>query len=138
MEGLMKNFYLFILAVTILLVSQSFNTSAEQKIKTGDIVFAEWVVNGWYHGTAGNQCSDGGFMILFDDGDTKCCDTTRIVPDKIPVKSNVTVGASVIAQWSDGRFYPGTVVNIIDDAYSINFDDGDKSEVNLSQIRLRN
>ena len=130
-----KKFFTF-LAALMLSVTFTADISASEEISPGDIVFAEWAVNGWYHGTVGDVCGDGSFMIFFDDGDTRCCPVRIIVKDVIPAKTGVLPGKRVLAQWSDGKFYPGTVGVISGDTFNINFDDGDKGKVTLDQIRL--
>ncbi len=45
------------------LASAAFPAFAQQ---TGDIVWAEWQTNGWYHGTVGEPCG-AGFTVNFDD-----------------------------------------------------------------------
>ena len=104
--------------------------------KVGDPVFAEWVANGWYHGKIDKKC-EAGWHIAFDDGDQKCCTPQQIVLDMVPNAAKVKVGSKVLAQWSDMRFYPGTVKTVSGGNYAIQFDDGDQATVNLSQIRLR-
>ncbi len=101
----------------------------------GTPVFAEWMENDWYHGRIDGQCSDG-YMILFDDGDTKCCRVTEIVADVIPVSYDIEEGTPVLAQWNDGRFFPGVAVSGKDGKYNINYFDGDTSVVFLEQIRV--
>jgi len=133
----MNRFYLVILLSAFLIIPSINKLSAESKIKSGDIVFAEWSVNGWYHGTVGEECDAGSFMIFFDDSDTKCCQISNIVKDVVPQQSNVLPGVKVLAQWTDGKFYPGTVSVINNGTIYINFDDGDKRQVTLDQIRLR-
>lgn len=133
----MKNTLLDLLASFIMLLTFTTGISASSEISTGDIVFAEWQTNGWYHGTVEDICGEDSFMIFYDDGDTKCCPAGIIVKDVIPPKTSVLPGKRVLAQWSDGRYYPGTVSVISGDTFNINFDDGDKGKVTLDQIRLR-
>lgn len=109
---------------------------AASAVKSGDTVFAEWVKNGWYHGTVGDRCNGTGYMINFDDGDVKCCTPDKIVRDTVPAKTDVLPGKRVLAQWSDGRYYPGKVSVISDGKFNIDFDDGDKGTVDLAQVRL--
>lgn len=104
--------------------------------KVGDPVFAEWTTNGWYHGKIDKQC-EAGWHIAFDDGDQKCCTPQQIVLDIVPKAAKVKVGAKVLAQWSNMRYYPGTVKAITGGNYAIHYDDGDEGTVQLSQIRLR-
>jgi len=133
----MKKFFLPVLAALCLIISGSTISSGASTFNQGDIVFAEWVVNGWYHGTVGDECGDGSYMILFDDGDTKCCNAGLIVKDVIPSASNALPGKEVLALWSDGKYYPGTIGVISDGYYYIRFNDGDKGKVTLDQLRLR-
>ena len=105
-------------------------------LKVGDPVFAEWTTNGWYHGKITKTC-EVGWHILFDDGDQKCCTPAQVVKDIVPTAAQVKVGTKVLAQWSNGRFYPGTVSAISGGNYSIHFDDGDNATVTLAQIRVR-
>ena len=109
--------------------------SAQTKYKADTVVYAEWVKNGWYHGKIGAECEKG-FTINFDDGDVKCCTEKEIVADVVPGAAEVKTGSKVLAQWSDGKFYPGKVAKIEGDNYSINFDDGDKGNVTIDKIRL--
>ncbi len=109
--------------------------SAQTKYAAETVVFAEWAKNGWYHGKTGAEC-ERGFTINFDDGDVKCCTEKEIVADVVPDASDVKAGSKVLAQWSDGRFYPGKVEKIDGDNYSINFDDGDKGKVTINKLRL--
>jgi len=104
--------------------------------KIGDAVYAEWTPNGWYHGKIDKICS-AGWHIQFDDGDQKCCTLSQIVKDVVPPKSKVKVGSKVLAQWSNGRFYPGKVKAIAGNVYTIAFNDGDTGTATLAQIRLR-
>jgi hypothetical protein len=103
----------------------------------GDVVWAEWTSNGWYHGKVDKTC-DAGWHVQFDDGDQKCCTGAQIVKDVPPDPSKVKVGSKVLAQWTNQKYYPGKVAAIAGGDYSINFDDGDKGKVKISQIRLKN
>jgi DNA repair Crb2-like protein len=108
---------------------------AQSALPTGTVVFAEWGENSWYHGTVAETCADG-YLIVYDDGDTKCCTLAEIVLDAIPDLSEVDVESRVLAQWGRGQFYPGSVSAISDGEYVIAYDDGDRSTVSLAQIRL--
>lgn len=46
-----------------------------------------------------------------------------------------TNGDRCLGQWSDGYWYPATVVEAGEDAYSVAFDDGDSATLSDSQIR---
>ncbi len=132
----MKRIVVFSLAVLIgLTVAYAF-AAGGGGYKVGDAVFAEWVTNGWYHGKIAKTC-DAGWHIAFDDGDQKCCSLTQIVKDAVPAANKVKVGKKVLAQWSNGRYYPGRVTAIAGGSYTIKFDDGDQGAVTLNQIRLR-
>ena len=109
---------------------------AATNFAVGQAVYAEWTPNGWYHGKIDVSCATG-WHIAFDDGDQKCCTPQQIVLDVVPKPAAVKVGAKVLAQWTNQRFYPGKVSAINGDNYSITFDDGDKGTVKIAQIRLR-
>ncbi|PKL18894.1 MAG: hypothetical protein CVV49_03830 [Spirochaetae bacterium HGW-Spirochaetae-5] len=137
MEEFMKKYILTAAAAGLLILSLSSISWSGSNIRPGDTVYAQWTVNGWYHGTVGDVCGAGSYMVYFDDGDTKCCNTGIIVKDVIPPKTGVLPGKAVLAEWTDGNYYPGKVSVINNDLYSIDFDDGDKRKVTLEQIRLR-
>jgi hypothetical protein len=126
---------IFVVAAATILVAGS--AIAAGALKAGDVVFAEWVSNGWYHGKIDKKC-EAGWHIKFDDGDQKCCTPAQVVMDVVPDKAKVKVGSAVLAQWTNQKYYPGKVTAIAADKYSIGFNDGDKGQVVLAQIRLVN
>jgi hypothetical protein len=129
----MYNKRTFILAGFLLV--PVFLVMAQSALPNGTVVFAEWSENSWYRGTIAEMCADG-YLITYDDGDTKCCTLAEIVLDAIPDYSEVDVESRVLAQWDMGQFYPGTVSSLSDGKYVVTYDDGDRSTVSLSQIRL--
>jgi hypothetical protein len=143
-EGLMKEKKFLITAAVFfsflalnLVFSGAQNTLFSQTAaKKGDIVWAEWKPNAWYHGKVADKC-DMGWMIHFDDGDKKCCHPSKVVVDIPPPAKSVKKGSSVLAEWTDSRYYPGVVADISQGTYMIHFDDGDKRAVPLQLIRLR-
>jgi hypothetical protein len=134
-RGLTMRKMVFISVVILLGLAATYAIAAGT-LKVGDVVYAEWTSNGWYHGKIDKACQ-GGWHIAYDDGDQKCCTPAQIAKDVVPPANKVTVGAAVLAQWSDQKYYPGTVSAIAGGDYSINFNDGDKGKVKLAQIRLR-
>lgn len=126
---------MFLLLITFAVLTGI--ATAQSKFTPDTVVYAEWVKNGWYHGKIGAECEKG-FTINFDDGDVKCCTEKEIVADVVPDSAAVKQGSRVLAQWSDGKFYPGTVSGIESGEYSINFDDGDKGKVTIDKLRLFN
>ncbi|MBT3276109.1 MAG: hypothetical protein HN368_23375 [Spirochaetales bacterium] len=110
--------------------------SGEQTIPNETVVYAEWSSNSWYRGKISSSCPEG-YLVLFDDGAEKCCTQWEIVLDESPEKDEAQVNTAVLAEWSNGRFYPGIIAAISEDEYKIQYDDGDISVVKLSQLRLR-
>lgn len=110
--------------------------AAKTKLTAGLAVWAEWKPNAWYHGTIAESCSDGWF-VHFDDGDKKCCAAAEIAADTIPDAGDVRKGTKVVAEWTDMRYYPGKISAVSGASYSIQFEDGDKRDVELGKIRLR-
>src|SRR5262249_32093987 len=110
--------------------------SAQDAPKVGDIVWAEWDNNAWYHGKIAKK-TDKGFHIEFDDGDESDVQESQIAIDKEPATKDVKKGTRVLAKWSDDRFYPGKVGEVKEDGtYHIEFDDGDKGDAALKDVRL--
>lgn len=133
-----SSFYVSLILFSLLVfgIIGSFNISyGDQVLKTGTVVWAEWTPNAWYHGKIASGC-DNGYNINFDDGDKKCCTIQQIAVDIAPSKNSVSSGTKVLAKWSNGKFYPGTVNSVSEGSYTIHFDDGDKGSVDISQIRL--
>ena len=108
-----------------------------QPPQVGDVVWAQWKPNAWYHGKV-TEKNPPGFRVAFDDGDQAVLSPSLIVVDKVSSAALVRVGIRVLAQWTDGRYYPGTVANVSEKGeFRIWFDDGDRRTVAVAQIRLR-
>lgn len=45
------------------------------------------------------------------------------------------VGDRVLARWSDGHMYPGTIKSVTDDTCEVLFDDGDVSRIHVTQVK---
>ena len=52
------------------------------------------------------------------------------------VKGHLAVGSRVLARWSDGTYYPGSIARIVGRALYIHYDDGDERWVPLSGIAV--
>jgi len=124
------------LAVVALLALVS-PSHAQDTPRVGDVVYAQWQPNDWYHGKIGAKTAKG-FRIDFDDGDKKVVASEEIAIDKAPARREVKEESRVVAKWpDDGRFYPGKVGRIRDDGkFHINFDDGGEANVVLQDIRF--
>ncbi len=110
-------------------------SSAAPAAKVGDTVWAQWKANAWYHGKVAKKC-DVGFHVVFDDGDKADVAPSLIIVDRAPAADKVKVGVRVLALWTDGRMYPGTVIAIEEGKYRIKFDDGDGRAVARNNLRL--
>jgi len=122
------------LALFVLLAAAS-SAAAQEKAKAGDVVWAEWKPNAWYHGKVAKV--DGkDIHIAFDDGDKAVVDASKVAQDRAPKKDTVKVGTRVLAKFKQTRFYPGKVVKIDIGNYDIQFDDGDVDTVALDDLRL--
>ena len=111
-------------------------TQAQAPLKAGDMVWAEWRPNSWYHGKIAKV--DGKkYHIAFDDGDKATVEATKIALDKVPNRDKVAVqNVRVLAKFKGTKFFPGKVAGFADDNFDIQFDDGDKDTVNLKDLRL--
>jgi ribosome maturation factor RimP len=129
MKGVVSCLALFVLLVAATAVT------AQEKAKAGDVVWAEWKPNAWYHGKIAKV--DGkDFHIAFDDGDKAIVDASKIALDRVPKKDLVKVDTRVLAKFKQTRFYPGKIAKIDGDRYDIKFDDGDVDNVTLDDLRL--
>lgn len=109
---------------------------ARDTLKEGDVVWAEWQTNAWFHGKIGKK-TDKGYQINFDDGDVADVEVGQIALDKEPAKQDLKEGVRVLAKWSDDKFYPGKIAEVKNDGtYRIDFDDGDTGDAGLKDIRL--
>ena len=108
---------------------------AEDELEPGTVVFGEWFENQWYNGTIQEACT-GGYRVLAETGEEKCIPISKIILDVVPDAEEVTVGSRVLAQWGGGLFYPGEVSAIRGESYDIQYDDGDRSTVDRTKIRL--
>jgi hypothetical protein len=109
--------------------------AAQEKAKAGDVVWAEWKPNAWFHGKIAKV--DGkDLYIAFDDGDKATVDASKIALDRAPKKDLVKVETRVLAKFKKGGFYPGKITKIDGDHYDIKFDDGDVDTVTLDDLRL--
>jgi hypothetical protein len=124
------------LAVVALLALVS-PSQAQDTPRVGDVVYAQWEPNDWYHGKIVGKNAKG-FRIEFDDGDKKVVASDEIAIDKAPPRREVKEGSRVVAKWADdGRFYPGKVGRIRNDGkFHVNFDDGDQANVELQDVRF--
>src|SRR5262245_52117794 len=109
--------------------------AAQEKAKAGDVVWAEWKPNAWFHGKVAKV--DGkDIHIAFDDGDKAAVDASRVALDRAPKKDTVKVDTRVLAKFMKGGFYPGKIAKFVGDRYDIQFDDGDVDSVALDDLRL--
>lgn len=109
-----------------------------QELKSGDSVWAQWKPNDWHHGKIGEKTSLG-FMVAFDDGDKADLPTALIVFDRPAQDEQLRIGARVLARWTDGRYYPGTVTARTSGSdCAIRFDDGATLTVSPLNLRLLN
>jgi hypothetical protein len=109
---------------------------AADTFKEGDVVWAEWEPNAWFRGKIAKK-TDKGYQVNFDDGDVADVEVTKITFDKEPKKENLKVGVRVLAKWSDDLFYPGKIAEVkADGNYAIDFEDGDKGDAALKDIRV--
>ena len=105
--------------------------SSAQAVEVGDTVLAFFEpANAYFIGTAVEK-ADGGFRIVFEDGDT------AIVPAGKIRKKDIKVGTAVIAKWTDGKYYPGKVAKVVGRAFYIHYDDGDKGWAPWSWVGVK-
>src|SRR5262249_22942442 len=78
------------------LITKVAGVTAQDKPKQGDIVWAEWKPNAWFHGKIAKVAGKD-FHIAFDDGDKNVVDISRVAIDRAPKKNDVKVDTRVLA-----------------------------------------
>ncbi|MEK6795117.1 MAG: hypothetical protein AABZ39_10090 [Spirochaetota bacterium] len=103
-----------------------------QSFSVGQEVMAYWEkAKLYYVGTVveiDSTVKGGGYRIVFADNDSGVIPSARVRTLKLDA------GTKVLARWSDGKMYPGTIAKVVGRAYFINFDDGDKGWVSIAGI----
>lgn len=100
-------------------------------VEVGDTVLAYWSASrAYYIGTAVEK-ADGGYLVVFEDGDQ------GVIPENKIRKFDLKVGSPVIARWTNGQLYPGKIARVAGKAFYIHYDDGDKLWVPWSWITLK-
>ena len=106
-------------------------SAVAEEAAVGDTVLAYWKPGDAYFVGTAVEKKDTGFLIVFEDGDTV------VVPAEKIRKYNLKVGTAVLARFSDGEFYRGTIARVVGRACYIHYDDGDKGWVPLSGIAVK-
>ena len=101
--------------------------------KVGDSVWAQWRPNSWHHGKVDRSCP-AGIHVRFDDGDEACVHSSMTADDAPPVAGKLSLGARVLAKWTDGKYYPATIRSVAK-KYGVLFDDRAKLAVPLAELR---
>ena len=72
----------------------------------------------------------------FDDGDEACRSADLVVLDAPMARDAVKVGARVLAKWTDGRYYPATVIGEPGPAKArVRFDDDAEHDATIEDFR---
>jgi hypothetical protein len=102
--------------------------------RVGDVVWAQWRPNAWFHGKV-DKVVPVGLHVTFDDGDQADLAVSLITVDVAPKQEQVKVGTRVLATRA-GKPFPGAVSAIAGGKYTIQFDDAMTETVALADLRL--
>src|SRR5260221_11844978 len=69
--------------------------------KVGDVVWAQWKPNQWYHGKLDKK-TDLGFHVAFDDGDKSDLPVSFLALDNAPKKADLKPGVRVTVPQAGG------------------------------------
>jgi hypothetical protein len=97
----------------------------------GELVLAFWKNSDAYFFATIVEQKDEQCYVVFADGDQGWVPTPKI--KKLELKE----GLKVMAKWSNGSFYPGTIAKMVSGAFYIHFDDGDKGWTSLAGIAIK-
>jgi DNA repair protein Crb2 Tudor domain len=118
------------------LVVLATSAPAQAPPKAGDVVWAEWQPNKWFHGKIA-RVEAKEFHIAFDDGDKAIVEAAKVAVDRTPKRELVAVvNTRVLAKFTKAKFYPGKVTGFSSNNFDIKFDDGDTDVVDLKDLRL--
>lgn len=112
----------------------------------GARVFARWLNNGYYRAFV-NSANASSVSILYDDGILKNgtvtyskSDSTALILDVLPSKTDLVPKQRVIARWSDDFSYlPGVIENVVqglNTSYHVKFDDGYERDETFYHMRI--
>lgn len=101
----------------------------------GEVVWAQWGPNAWYHGKVDKPCEAGGLHVRFDDGDDACLAPILVAVDAAPAKDAIKPAARVLGRWKDGHLYPATVIGADGVSFEVRYDDGASGSVPLADLR---
>lgn len=111
------------------LLSQAPLMAADPKV--GATVLGWWEESqGYFIATVVEQKGTD-FLVVFEDGDMATLPATKIKDNTLKV------GSKVVARWTDGEYYPGTISKAVGRAFYIKYDDGDERWVPWSWIATR-
>jgi hypothetical protein len=95
--------------------------AADATFAVGDSVAAIWDDGSYYLANVIGVKGDQITVRYVDDASTKTVPSSDVRP--VPVKA-WAAGDRVLAVWSMGRFYPGTIIEANDPTYKVKWDDG--------------
>jgi hypothetical protein len=79
------------------------------------------------------------YLVLWEEGDYSCLtnDEYKKATNGTPAANALKVGTKVTAQWTNGAYYNGKILQIKGKKYTIGWDDGsDPLDVTIDQIRV--
>jgi len=90
-------------------------------IQPGDFVAATWTDGNFWHAKVLAVTGDN-VEVQFVDDQSKL--TVPVADVRAIEKKTWAVGDSVLAVWTVGRFYPGTITAVSGSTYTVKWDDG--------------
>ena len=97
----------------------------------GDRVLGQWQDNLWYPARI-SEAVDGGYRVMFDDGDVSVLPAERIR------KIDWAVGTNVQCNFKNaGLYYKGTITRMNGEMIHISYEDGDQEDATIGRCRSR-
>ena len=106
-------------------------TAVAADVSVGDSVLAYWQEADAYFIATVVERQGKGYLVVFEDGDLAAVAGSKIR------KNNLKAGSKVIARWTDGKYYGGTVAKTVGRAFYIHYADGSKRWVPWSWIAVK-
>lgn len=104
-------------------------TNSTGLYKAGSRIFALYTGDGKYYSATILNSTTAGYSIRFDDGYE-----TEIAQNQVQDLPALTEGMYVQCKWTDGKYYPATILSVQGNSISVKYDDGTLETVTSSQI----
>ena len=121
--------------VLLIVVGWAIPAGAADAPKVGDVVWAQWRPNAWYHCKLDKKI-DGGFHVVFDDGDETDAAPALIAVDAEPKKDDLKPGVRVVAPRDGTTAQLATVIKVDGAKAECRLEDHSDASFEIKELRM--